>query len=146
MVQFCEVLQSPPNGLVVQTGTIETSVATYTCDLGYIRDGTMTRTCQRNAATIPGVWSGSEPVCNSECIPSLQHTLCASPTTSPFFPLHLTSIHNHDHFATSKVLQVQKLRAHSNCDISAHSLINMFAYKIIMYVVSLTSQLAQNRV
>ena len=43
VVQFCEVLQSPGNGLVVQTGTIENSVATYTCDVGYIQDGPMTR-------------------------------------------------------------------------------------------------------
>ena len=33
VVQFCEVFQSPANGLVMQTGTIENSVATYTCDL-----------------------------------------------------------------------------------------------------------------
>ena len=78
MVQFCEVLQSPTNGLVMQTGTIEDSVATYTCDVGYIQEGTMTRTCQRNAATIPGVWSGSEPVCNSECILSLFLSLTRS--------------------------------------------------------------------
>ena len=66
MIQFCEGLPDPTNGFITLTGMIENSVATYNCDEGYILEGDMTRTCQRNAATIPGVWSGSEPTCRSE--------------------------------------------------------------------------------
>ena len=66
MVQFCEELLNITNGVVTPSGTVDGSTAMYTCDVGFIRTGDETRTCLRNAAAIPGVWSGSEPTCMSE--------------------------------------------------------------------------------
>ena len=65
VVQFCVVLSDPDFGAVNTTGTLENTVAGYSCILGYILDGDETRECQRNADTVPGVWSGAEPTCRS---------------------------------------------------------------------------------
>ncbi len=46
------------------------SFVTYSCNTGYTRSGDQTRTCQAN-----GDWSGSEPVCNRECIHECMYTL-----------------------------------------------------------------------
>ena len=63
VVQFCEQLQAPENGQVTVPSTLQFSVATYTCDLGFMLDGNSMRTCLQNADTIPGVWSGEDPAC-----------------------------------------------------------------------------------
>ncbi len=54
----CQHLASPEHGVVVVSGTVAGSVATYRCDSGFVLVGSKTRTCQDN-----GVWSGTEPFC-----------------------------------------------------------------------------------
>ena len=58
---FCIHLGSPDNGYVSLSGNGPGSTATYGCNLGYVRVGTATRTCQDD-----GEWSGSEPSCRSK--------------------------------------------------------------------------------
>ena len=50
---------TPTNGHHNFSSTTYTSVATYTCDVGYTLQGSNSRTCQSN-----GQWSGSVPQCN----------------------------------------------------------------------------------
>ena len=45
----------------VSSGTTYESVATYSCNTGYIRRGDDMRTCESS-----GDWSGSEPTCSSK--------------------------------------------------------------------------------
>ena len=59
------MLTNPTNGAVNTTGTLEDTVAGYSCIEGYDLIGDSTLVCQRNAATIHGVWSGAEPTCKS---------------------------------------------------------------------------------
>ena len=66
VVQFCELLTDPPFGAVNTTDTLENTTAGYLCILGYILDGDETRVCQRNADTVPGDWTGEEPICASK--------------------------------------------------------------------------------
>ena len=55
----CGTLSNPANGRVSYTaGTTFGRTATYTCNTGYSRVGSSTRTCQST-----GVWSGSAPTC-----------------------------------------------------------------------------------
>ena len=55
----CGTLSNPANGRVIYTaGTTFGRTATYTCNTGYTRVGSSTRTCQST-----GVWSGSAPTC-----------------------------------------------------------------------------------
>ena len=63
VVQFCEPLDNPENGMVTLTSTLENSIAVYSCENGYQLVGEGSRTCERNSSTIPGVWSGNEPMC-----------------------------------------------------------------------------------
>ena len=56
----CGDLPHPTNGEVVLNGTNLTSVAVYTCRMGYELVGTEVRICQGN-----GLWSGGEPSCIS---------------------------------------------------------------------------------
>ena len=57
----CGTLTNPTNGQVSHTGrTTFGQTATYSCDTGYILVGDNTRTCQAT-----GVWSRSEPTCQS---------------------------------------------------------------------------------
>ena len=57
----CGTLTNPANGQVTHTGrTRFGQTATYSCDTGYILVGQSNRTCQAT-----GVWSGSEPICQS---------------------------------------------------------------------------------
>ena len=57
----CGTLTDPTNGQVSHTaGTTFEQTATYSCDTGYILVGDNNRTCQAT-----GVWSGSEPICQS---------------------------------------------------------------------------------
>ena len=57
----CGNLTDPVNGSVTHTsGTTFGQTATYSCNTGYNLVGDSTRTCQAT-----GVWSGSEPTCQS---------------------------------------------------------------------------------
>ena len=58
---MCPTLMNPLNGRVSYSSTEYSSVATYTCDLGYEVFGPLARTCQANE-----VWSGSETTCQGE--------------------------------------------------------------------------------
>ena len=61
LVAVCGFLPAPENGMVTISGPSFGSIATYTCNTGYIilmED--MERICQEN-----GVWSGNQPVCQS---------------------------------------------------------------------------------
>ena len=55
---FCPDLENPENGQVTLTNRLPGSVATYTCDAGFILIGSQTRSCQNN-----GFWSGIMPLC-----------------------------------------------------------------------------------
>ena len=57
-VADCGDLPPPANGSVLVSNTTERSVATYTCDDGYILTGDPTRTCLES-----GNWSNTEPSC-----------------------------------------------------------------------------------
>lgn len=54
----CGGLGAPTNGMVDVPSTGFSSVATYSCDPGYLLVGDATRTCQNDS-----MWSGSEPTC-----------------------------------------------------------------------------------
>ena len=57
----CGDLDDPANGQVVLNGTLFGSIATYTCDPGFILVGDVERMCQAN-----GEWSGTEPTCEGQ--------------------------------------------------------------------------------
>jgi len=62
--QDCGPLEDPENGMVVVSpSTLDGSVATYSCNVGFDLGGFPTRTCRLNPPTIPGVWDGEEPTC-----------------------------------------------------------------------------------
>ena len=52
----CCALPNPLNGLVQFPGTTVGSVASYSCFVGYILNGTSNRTCEAD-----GEWSGDPP-------------------------------------------------------------------------------------
>ena len=54
----CGDLMEPANGEVDFTTTYGGSVATYSCNEGYVLCGSENRTCQSS-----GSWSGSPPEC-----------------------------------------------------------------------------------
>ena len=54
----CGGLGAPANGMVNVPSTGFSSVATYSCDAGYVLMGDMTRTCQNDS-----MWSGAAPTC-----------------------------------------------------------------------------------
>ena len=56
----CPQLQSPMNGAVSVDDLSVDSVASYTCDTGYLLTGPAMRTCGGD-----GQWIGSEPSCQS---------------------------------------------------------------------------------
>ena len=57
----CGTMTDPTNGQVSHTaGTTFGQTATHSCDTGYNLVGYNNRTCQAT-----GVWSGSEPICQS---------------------------------------------------------------------------------
>ena len=65
----CGTLTNPVNGQVSHTGrTTFGQTATYSCDTGYILVGDSNRTCQAT-----GVWSGSEPICQSMLLKELYY-------------------------------------------------------------------------
>ena len=53
----CASLTNPDNGRVTLTGTNFGSQARYTCDRGYILNGSYRRVCQADG------WSGNETTC-----------------------------------------------------------------------------------
>ena len=57
----CGALDDPNNGQVSHNETTVGSDATYTCDPGFMLIGNMIRICQAS-----GIWSGDEPVCQSQ--------------------------------------------------------------------------------
>ncbi len=59
----CGSLNNVANGAVsTSSGTTFMLTATYTCNTGYLRVGSQSRTCETNGTI--GVWSGEAPVCN----------------------------------------------------------------------------------
>lgn len=61
VVVECEDLLDPLNGMVMLMGRTPGSMAMYTCEMGFMLEGDMTRTCRPD-----GEWSGDEPVCICE--------------------------------------------------------------------------------
>ena len=57
----CGSVPSPPNGDVTLSGTMFSSVANYSCKVGYTLSGDVSRTCQAN-----GMWSNTEPSCTGK--------------------------------------------------------------------------------
>ena len=57
----CGDLPSPLNGVVNLTGTVEGSIANYTCNEGFLPDGPVVRMCGSD-----GMWSGEAPLCEGE--------------------------------------------------------------------------------
>ncbi len=57
----CMNLLNPRDGSVSLTGTIFTSVATYSCNDGFSLNGRVTRMCQAD-----GTWSEDAPTCERE--------------------------------------------------------------------------------
>ena len=58
---LCPPLVNPSNGLVTFESLLVDSVATYSCDLEFLLIGMEQRTCLHPS----GIWSGSEPSCQS---------------------------------------------------------------------------------
>lgn len=54
----CQILSNPKNGRVEHGGTDIDSVATYSCQSGYVLDGLSQRRCASD-----GTWSGTDPTC-----------------------------------------------------------------------------------
>ena len=57
----CGDLDDPMNGRVSLDETVFESIATYTCDPGFVLVGNMERICQAD-----GTWSGTEPTCEGQ--------------------------------------------------------------------------------
>ena len=61
-VVVCPELMDPDNGSVQLSDMVFGSIATYTCETGYILNGSMSRDCMAD-----GQWSGEEdPFCQSK--------------------------------------------------------------------------------
>jgi len=56
---MCPELTDPANGRVMWTGLTPGSTATYSCDEGFVLNGTQIRTCQSD-----GTWSDAAPTCD----------------------------------------------------------------------------------
>ena len=63
----CGPLADPVNGMVMVMGTTPGSKAMYSCKIGFMLEGEMTRRCQPN-----GQWSGNPPTCKCKYSPE-QH-------------------------------------------------------------------------
>ena len=62
VVTDCGLLIDPANGdITYSDGTVEGSVATYSCDPGFMLEGEMTRNCGSN-----GEWTGPAVACVAE--------------------------------------------------------------------------------
>ena len=71
-IAMCPPLPDIDNGVVSWTGLSPGDVATYTCDLGFILVGDVTRICTDN-----GTWSGEEPTCERKLLSPL-HVYCCT--------------------------------------------------------------------
>ena len=58
VIVLCPDLTTPANGNVNQPGNTVETVATYTCNNGYVLVGDESRTCREN-----GKWTGEDPTC-----------------------------------------------------------------------------------
>ena len=68
----CGVPPSVTNGSVdTSGGTTYKCTAVYTCNVGHVLNGPLTRTCQ-----VSGDWSGSGPTCDSECVQLVMVSVC----------------------------------------------------------------------
>ena len=59
-IVMCPELLDPSNGAVTVSGLTVGSTASYTCDAGFELSENILRMCETG-----GVWSGSEPLCES---------------------------------------------------------------------------------
>ena len=59
-IVMCPELPDPSNGAVVVSGLTVGSTASYTCDAGFELSENILRMCE-----VDGIWSGSEPLCES---------------------------------------------------------------------------------
>ncbi len=64
----CSDLSVPTNGMIAyDTGSMDArpvnTVATYTCNTGYMLTGDMTRNCGAG-----GMWSGTDPTCTRKLL------------------------------------------------------------------------------
>ena len=60
----CDTLSGITNGIIsYSSGTAYESVAIYSCNTGYIIQGTSRRTCQADRT-----WDGSKPNCQSKTL------------------------------------------------------------------------------
>ena len=66
MIQFCEMLEAPISGSLSTTETIQDTVVTFSCILGYVLSDEEPLVCLQNPAQIPGVWSADESTCSSK--------------------------------------------------------------------------------
>ena len=55
----CPQLQDPANGAVSQPNNVTGTIATYTCDPGFVLVGSETQMCMTD-----GTWSGQPPTCS----------------------------------------------------------------------------------
>ena len=56
----CRPLSNPRHGMVDLTAGLDTGdMATYSCDIGFVLNGSLQRTCMTN-----GQWSGADPKCD----------------------------------------------------------------------------------
>ena len=58
---MCPAIESPANGDVTVSGFTTGSVASYTCNINYLLDGSSTRVCGSD-----GQWSAEAPICRRE--------------------------------------------------------------------------------
>ena len=68
MIQDCGPPAGIENGYLDYDLTLNGSVATYSCNEGYILTGEDSVTCLTNVTMILGEWSGGPPVCNGNTI------------------------------------------------------------------------------
>ena len=64
--ELCEILTNPMNGEVVFMERFVSSVANYSCNIGFELVGSESRTCQSGSG-----WSGVEPSCERKHYPLL---------------------------------------------------------------------------
>lgn len=67
-VVACPLLMDPPGGHVDVPSLTQGSIATYSCNEGYIFVGESSRVCDETL-----MWTGNEPVCQSKCNYILLH-------------------------------------------------------------------------
>ena len=63
----CPQLENPTNGTVSQPNNVSGTIATYTCDLDFVLNGSESQTC-----IINGTWSAKPPT----CIPAPESKQC----------------------------------------------------------------------